>query len=119
MKYGPNEFNIPMPKFWEIFQEHATAPFFLFQIFCVGLWCLDEYWMYSLFTLFMLVVFEMMMVKRRMGNMKMIRNMRTKPFLIYVCNILCMIHIRNFIIFLIDLSWKSMGENVNNRDSSR
>ena len=40
--------------------------------------------MYSLFTLFMLVVFECMMVKRRMGNMKMIRNMRTKPFLIYV-----------------------------------
>ena len=84
LKYGSNEFNIPMPQFWEIFQEHATAPFFLFQIFCVGLWCLDEYWMYSLFTLFMLVMFEMMMVKRRMGNMKMIRNMRTKPFLIYV-----------------------------------
>eukprot|EP01084_Bolivina_argentea_P000622 1158_1 len=84
LKYGANEFNIPMPKFWEIFQEHATAPFFLFQIFCVGLWCLDEYWMYSLFTLFMLIVFEMMMVKRRMSNMKMIRNMRTKPFLIYV-----------------------------------
>eukprot|EP01083_Nonionella_stella_P196456 722845_1 len=41
-------------------------------------------WMYSLFTLFMLIVFEMMMVKRRMSNMKMIRNMRTKPFLIYV-----------------------------------
>eukprot|EP01083_Nonionella_stella_P087110 242202_1 len=84
LKYGPNEFNIPMPKFWEVFQEHATAPFFLFQIFCVGLWCLDEYWMYSLFTLFMLVVFEMMMVKRRMGNMKMIRNMRTKPFFVYI-----------------------------------
>ena len=34
LKYGSNEFNIPMPQFWEIFQEHATAPFFLFQIFC-------------------------------------------------------------------------------------
>lgn len=82
--YGPNVFDIPVPTFTELFQEHAVAPFFVFQIFCVGLWMLDEYWYYSLFTLFMLVVFESTVVWQRQRTLKEFRGMTIKPYEVYV-----------------------------------
>jgi cation-transporting ATPase 13A1 len=82
--YGKNEFNIPIPSFSSLFAEHATAPFFVFQIFCVALWMLDEYWYYSLFTLFMLVVFECTVVWQRLRTLTEFRTMSVAPFPIQV-----------------------------------
>ncbi|KAG6833024.1 hypothetical protein H0H87_012282 [Tephrocybe sp. NHM501043] len=82
--YGGNEFDIPIPSFSELFGEHATAPFFVFQIFCVALWCLDEYWYYSLFTLFMLVVFECTVVWQRVRTLTEFRTMSVAPYPINV-----------------------------------
>ncbi|CAK8996917.1 Probable manganese-transporting ATPase PDR2 (Protein MALE GAMETOGENESIS IMPAIRED ANTHERS) (Protein PHOSPHATE DEFICIENCY RESPONSE 2) [Durusdinium trenchii] len=83
-KWGRNEFDIPFPSLQELFVEHALSPFFLFQVLCVALWCLDEYWYYSVFTLIMLVMFELTVCKQRQQNLGILRGMRHPPFPIWV-----------------------------------
>lgn len=83
-QYGMNTFDIPVPTFSELWKEHAVAPFFVFQLFCVGLWLLDEYWYYSLFTLVMLVGFESTVVWQRQKTLTEFRSMTIKPYEIYV-----------------------------------
>ncbi|KAF1994041.1 hypothetical protein P154DRAFT_625002 [Amniculicola lignicola CBS 123094] len=78
--FGDNSFDIPVPTFTELFKEHAVAPFFVFQIFCVGLWMLDDYWYYSLFTLFMLVAFESTVVWQRQRTLNEFRGMSIQPY---------------------------------------
>ncbi|CCD25814.2 ion-transporting P-type ATPase SPF1 NDAI_0G00380 [Naumovozyma dairenensis CBS 421] len=82
--YGENSFDIPIPSFMELFKEHAVAPLFVFQVFCVALWLLDEFWYYSLFNLFMIVSMEAASVFQRLNALKEFRTMGIKPYPINV-----------------------------------
>ena len=42
--WGLNAFDIPMPGFLDLYFEHLIAPFFVFQVICLVLWSLDDYW---------------------------------------------------------------------------
>ena len=82
--FGENKFVIPIPSFKMMLVEHATAPFFVFQMFCVLLWMLDDYWAMSLLTGVMLVIFEGTVVQQRIKNLFQLREMETSPILISV-----------------------------------
>ncbi|KAL3835729.1 hypothetical protein ACJIZ3_010465 [Penstemon smallii] len=86
-KWGRNVFEYPQPTFQKLMKEQIMEPFFVFQVFCVGLWCLDEYWYYSLFTLFMLFMFESTMAKSRLKTLTELRRVKvdTQTLMVYRC----------------------------------
>eukprot|EP01041_Mallomonas_annulata_P010324 gene10324-21543_t len=77
--YGPNKFQMATPAFLDLYFIQITSPFTVFQLFCSLLWCLDEYWQYSLFSLFMICTFEATTVFTRMKSISMLKGMGNAP----------------------------------------
>jgi len=71
--FGKNVVDVPMPTFGKLYREQLLQPLTVFQIFCVLLWMLDEYWQYSLFTGFTILMFEGMTVFQRFKSIKNLR----------------------------------------------
>ncbi|CAB9527936.1 Probable manganese-transporting ATPase catp-8 [Seminavis robusta] len=72
--YGPNATFLQLPTFPELLGDQVVAPFFLFQVFCVALWSMDEYWYYAIFTLLALLSFESTVAYNRLQSLQRLRN---------------------------------------------
>lgn len=84
IRYGPNAFSVKQPTFMELYKKQLLSPFTVFQIFCVILWMLDEYWQYSFFTLFMILMFEATVVFSRIKSLGALRGMGNQSRQVYV-----------------------------------
>jgi cation-transporting ATPase 13A1 len=71
--YGTNTTLLELPSFVSLLKQQLLAPFFLFQLFCVVLWSLDEYWYYAIFTLFALLMFEGTVAYNRRASVERLR----------------------------------------------
>lgn len=82
--YSNNSIKINLPPFVDLLKQQLVAPFFLFQLLCVLLWCLDEYWYYAIFTLFTLILFECTVAYTRLTNLQRLRDTLRVPFGVWV-----------------------------------
>eukprot|EP00191_Tetraselmis_sp_GSL018_P024865 CAMPEP_0177625406 /NCGR_PEP_ID=MMETSP0419_2-20121207/30080_1 /TAXON_ID=582737 /ORGANISM="Tetraselmis sp., Strain GSL018" /LENGTH=1497 /DNA_ID=CAMNT_0019126345 /DNA_START=66 /DNA_END=4559 /DNA_ORIENTATION=- len=78
-KFGANSFEIPCPTFAELYKKQLMSPVAVFQIFCMLLWMLDQYWKYTAFTLVCILMFEGSTAFSRLRNLKVIRGMGNQP----------------------------------------
>lgn len=83
-RFGNNKLEMPAPTFMELYIESLLAPFFVFQVFCIFLWLLDEYWKYSLMTLGMMLIFEATVVFGRLRSLRELRGMRNPALTVNV-----------------------------------
>jgi len=75
IRFGPNKFNVRQPTFLKLYKAQLLSPFTVFQLFCVVLWMLDDYWQYSAFTLFMILTFEATVVFSRIKSLGALKGM--------------------------------------------
>lgn len=83
-KFGENEMKIPIPYFLNLFKDHILTPFFIFQLICTFLKIFDNDSFYSLISIIMVCIFEIIIVTQRIINLAFLRNMRTPPYFIHV-----------------------------------
>jgi len=84
IRFGENQFNVKQPDFLELYKKQLLSPLCVFQLFSTLLWVLDEYWQYSFFTLFMILMFEGTVVFQKLKSLGALKGMGNKIRDVYV-----------------------------------
>ncbi|ORM41350.1 putative manganese-transporting ATPase PDR2 [Babesia sp. Xinjiang] len=82
--YGENDYDIPACDFVSMLIDSFLSPFFIFQLISTLIWVMDNYWYYSMLSVFSIVTIEIQMVNRRIRDYNRINSMRIPPSKIYV-----------------------------------
>lgn len=83
-QFGANIFELPLPSFIKLFKEQLISPIVIFQLLCSGLWAIDTYWKYTLFTLGSIFVTEASTAFQRRQSMMKLRNLSGKIYNVLV-----------------------------------
>ena len=78
-KFGKNSLEVARPNFKTILKEQLLSPIVMFQFFCAALWLLDEYWQYSVYSLFSIIAMESGTSFQRLKTVKALDGLSTKP----------------------------------------
>jgi cation-transporting ATPase 13A1 len=84
IRYGPNVFEVKQPNFVDLYKAQLLNPFTVFQLFCVLLWAIDDYLIYSFFSLGMVLLFEGTVVFQRLKSLQALRGMGNPPRPVFV-----------------------------------
>jgi cation-transporting ATPase 13A1 len=83
-QYGKNLLAVAPPNFIALYKQQLLSPLAMFQFFTSALWMMDEYWQYTLFSVFNILMFESTTVFQRLKTLNTLNGMSTKPYPIKV-----------------------------------
>eukprot|EP00755_Sulcionema_specki_P028241 Sspe_Gene.17252::Locus_6123_Transcript_1_1_Confidence_1.000_Length_1438::g.17252::m.17252/K14950/ATP13A1, SPF1; manganese-transporting P-type ATPase len=80
VEYGKNTLTITPPSMFTMWKNQMMSPIPVFQLFCTILWMLDEYWQFTMFNLFTIMMLEMGTVVQRLKTLSQLTKMSMKPY---------------------------------------
>eukprot|EP01059_Diplonema_ambulator_P037534 TRINITY_DN9975_c0_g1_i2.p1 TRINITY_DN9975_c0_g1~~TRINITY_DN9975_c0_g1_i2.p1 ORF type:complete len:1448 (+),score=544.92 TRINITY_DN9975_c0_g1_i2:47-4390(+) len=77
--YGENRLSIVPPTLFTMWRQQLLSPIPVFQFFSSVLWMLDEYWQYTFFTFFTIMLLEFGTAFQRLRTLGQLTKMSMKP----------------------------------------
>jgi len=79
-RFGVNSLQVEMKTMPDLVKEQLLSPLAMFQFFSAALWLMDEYWQYTIFNLFTIVMMEAATAFQRHRTLKTLKGLAPKPY---------------------------------------